>query len=306
MRAPTTVKSRQSVEWPTVCLMVGVYGSWLGVTFFQADMPWWIFAPAAVWLVAWQTSLQHEILHGHPTRWRQVNRCIASFSFILWLPYETYRLTHLLHHRDERLTDPFDDPESYYWSEEQWQALSPLQVRLVQAQTTLLGRMVLGPLWIIPRFIGAEMRALRSKSIAARGSWVSHVVPTGLILFWLLYVCQINLGFYLLCVVYPATSLMLLRSFAEHRAADAQKERTAIVENAGIFGWLFLFNNLHCAHHEDPTMPWYAIPAWYRENRTRLLQENGGLVYQGYGEIVRRYLLHPHDAPLHPLLRKQV
>ncbi len=303
MRAQNADRSRASVEWPTVWLAIGIFGSWLLLTYFSTALPWWVVAPLGAWLVAWQTSLQHEILHGHPTKWRQLNRWMASFSLILWLPYETYRLTHLLHHRDERLTDPFDDPESYYWSAEQWAALRPWQATMVQAQTTLLGRLLLGPLWIIPRFIGAEIRALKSRSIVARGSWVSHVVPTGLILFWLIYVCKINLAFYVLGIVYPATSLMLLRSFAEHRAADAPKERTAIVENAGILGWLFLYNNLHSVHHEDPTLPWYAIPAWYRANRTRLLQENGGLVYQGYGDVARRYLLHAHDAPLHPMGR---
>ena len=33
----------------------------------------------------------------------------------LWIPYESYRISHLMHHRDDRLTDPLDDPESYYW-----------------------------------------------------------------------------------------------------------------------------------------------------------------------------------------------
>ena len=33
----------------------------------------------------------------------------------LWLPYERYRHTHHVHHIDARLTDPLDDPESFYW-----------------------------------------------------------------------------------------------------------------------------------------------------------------------------------------------
>ena len=77
-------------------------------------------------------------------------------------------------------------------------------------------------------------------------------------------------------------SLALLRSFAEHRAASDVFERTAIVENAPILGLLYLYNNLHAAHHERPTLPWYQIPAWYRENRERLIKANGGLVYDGY------------------------
>ena len=84
---------------------------------------------------------------------------------------------------------------------------------------------------------------------------------------------------------------MLVRSFAEHRAESDVEERTAIVENAPVMGLLYLYNNLHVVHHDRPTLPWYEIPGWYRANRDRLVQENGGLVYRGYLDIARRYLL---------------
>ena len=50
-------------------------------------------------------------------------------------------------------------------------------------------------------------------------------------------------------------------------------------------------------------MPWYAIPAWYRKNRARLIAGNGGLVYDGYLDVARRYLLRRHDVMPHPLGR---
>jgi len=89
-------------------------------------------------------------------------------------------------------------------------------------------------------------------------------------------------------------------AFAEHRAAPEEERRTAIVENAWILGPLFLFNNLHAAHHLRHRLPWYQIPKFYRLNRAALIERNGGLVYQGYFDVMWRYLLKPHDSPIHP------
>jgi fatty acid desaturase len=297
------VASARSVEWPTAALVAVIYGGWLAVTYFHQALPWWLTAPLGAWLVAWQSSLQHEILHGHPTRWRKLNRLMALPALSLWLPYESYRVAHLMHHRDERLTDPLDDPESFYWTNELWGSLSRVWYLPLKLQTTLAGRLILGPAWIVPRFLIKQVDALRQGSRVARRAWRSHLLPLALTLAWLVLVCKMSLVFYVFAIVYPAASLMLLRSFAEHRAASEVYERTAIVENAPLFGLLFLYNNLHAAHHELPTLPWYRIPAWYRENRERLIRDNGGLVYDGYLDVARRYLLRPHDRLLHPLGR---
>ena len=48
-------------------------------------------------------------------------------------------------------------------------------------------------------------------------------------------------------------------------------------------------------------MPWYELPAWYRLNRAALIERNGGLVYDSYFGVARRYLLRPHDSALSPL-----
>ena len=94
-----------------------------------------------------------------------------------------------------------------------------------------------------------------------------------------------------------------MRSFAEHRAAGLAERRTAIVERAPILGLLFLYNNLHVAHHLRATIPWYRLPEFYRLNRSALIAHNGGLVYRSYFELARRYLFRPQDAIAHPLLR---
>ncbi len=98
----------------------------------------------------------------------------------------------------------------------------------------------------------------------------------------------------------PGASLTLVRSFAEHKAAGTPLERTALVESGAPMSLLFLNNNLHYAHHERPDLPWHRLPAYYRANRARLLRENGGLLYRGYREILRRFWLRPVDTPAHP------
>lgn len=122
-----------------------------------------------------------------------------------------------------------------------------------------------------------------------------------MILTWIVGVCQMSPWFYLFGILYPGISLSLVRSFAEHRANKAVTERTAIVENARILGPLFLFNNLHAVHHEHPHLPWYRIPGWYQKHRETLIARNGGVVYDTYFDVMRRFLFTPHDDPVHPL-----
>jgi fatty acid desaturase len=289
-----------SIQWPTVALAATIYGGWLALTWWHAALPGWVTFPLLAWLVAWHGSLQHEVLHGHPTRVRAINDAIGFPPLSLWLPYGVYRSAHLRHHVDVRLTDPLDDPESRYWTDELWNQLSRPGRLLVQAQGTLLGRLLIGPGWGLGRFFYFQLAALRAGSAPARRLWTIHALAVGVALAWVWGVCEMNPLLYVALVVYPATALTLLRSFAEHKAADRVEERIAIVERAPLFGLLFLHNNLHVVHHLAPTLPWYRIPALYRARRDQLIAGNGGLVYNGYADVARRYLLTPHDRVLHP------
>ncbi len=291
------------VEWPTVALCAVIYGGWLALTWVHAALPAWLVFPGLAWLVAWHGSLQHEILHGHPTRSRAINDAIAFAPLSLWLPYGIYRVSHLRHHDDARLTDPIDDPESRYWLPEQWEPLGHWARLLFMAQNTFLGRLLVGPAWIVGRFLYFQSRALAAGHPGARRVWAPHLLGAAAVLAWVWGVCGMNPLLYLAFVVYPATSLMLIRSFAEHRAAAGVRERIAIVENAPVLGLLFLHNNLHLVHHAWPEMPWWRIPRVYRAHRERLIAANGGLVYDGYLDVARRFWLTPHDKVLHPLGR---
>ena len=46
----------------------------------------WIVIPVGVLLITLHGSLQHEIVHGHPTRWQDVNRALGMVPLSLWLP----------------------------------------------------------------------------------------------------------------------------------------------------------------------------------------------------------------------------
>ena len=244
------------------------------------------------------------MLHGHPTRLRRFNDALGFPPLALWLPYGVYRRSHLRHHIDVRLTDPLDDPESFYWTQDLLASLSRPGRWLVGVQTTLLGRLLLGPGWSIGRFCYFQFAMLRRDEPGLRRIWARHAAGVAGVVAWLALCGFDALGYAL--VVYAATALLLIRSFAEHRAAFGVGERIALVENATLLGPLFLFNNLHAVHHAWPGVAWYRIPALYRRNRGRLIAANGGLVYDGYLDVARRYLLTPHDRLLHPLGRAPI
>ena len=45
-------------------------------------------------------------------RWS--TKLLVGLPIGLVYPFRRFKALHLRHHADERLTDPFDDPESYY------------------------------------------------------------------------------------------------------------------------------------------------------------------------------------------------
>jgi fatty acid desaturase len=288
------------VEWPTIALAVVIYGWWGLTTWFWRDLPWWALVPLGAWVVAWQMNLQHEVIHGHPTPWRAVNEAIGVWPLSLWLPFSSYRETHIRHHQDANLTDPFEDPESYYWTSARWRDLGPLARTFVAAQSTLAGRLLFGPAWMIGRFVSDLVRDAWRGRNKARRILFWHLVRCVPTLVWVIGVCGMPLWVYVAAFIYPGMSLAMVRSFAEHRAAVEPEKRTAIVENAPVLGLLFLNNNLHAAHHLRGGLPWYQIPKFYRLNRETLIRRNGGLVYDGYFDVFRRYGLAPHDSLVHP------
>jgi len=280
-----------SVEWPTLLLALVIYGGWLAITAWHALLPWPLLLALGAWLIAWQGSLQHEVIHGHPTRQRWLNDAIGFVPLSLWLPYTIYRRDHVAHHATDLLTDPFDDTESNYLPRH-----GGMAHLCAVLEATLLGRMLFGPPIRLARFWLGELRRLARDPGGVAWDWLPHLAGVALVLWWLDHV-GLPLRTYLLCFVWPGTSLLLIRSFAEHRASADPAARTAIVEDFGPLGLLFLYNNLHVWHHGRPAAPWYALPALHRAAPEAFAQAPR---YAGYGEVFARFAFRAHDALVHP------
>ena len=66
-----------TLELPTLLLAIFVYGGWLVLTHAYGHWPLWVVAPAVAVLLTLHSSLQHEVLHGHPTRYQVINDLIG-------------------------------------------------------------------------------------------------------------------------------------------------------------------------------------------------------------------------------------
>ncbi len=281
--------SRPAFEWPTLAVAAIIYMGYGVLTLNYHSLPWWLVLPAGGLLLAWHGSLQHEVVHGHPTRWRWLNRALVFPSLWLWMPLEVYADTHLRHHHDESITDPLEDPESYYLSQEDWARAGPLRRALLRFHNTAVGRLLIGPVVSVSRLMAVETKAFRDGDFRHSKAWLLHLLGCVPVIIWVSVVCQIPLLAYLLLFVYPGISITLLRSFAEHRARPAVGERVAIVESGPLMSLLYLNNNLHYMHHETPHAAWYQLPARWRARRDVVLAANGGYHYSGYGEVIRRF-----------------
>lgn len=289
-----------AVEWPTLLLLGATYALWVLSTTVIAALS----LPVAIVLLALSmaqfASLQHEILHGHPFRSRALNEALVFPSINLLVPYGRFRDLHLAHHHDPVLTDPYDDPESNYQDPAVWAQMSRLARLPLQANNTLLGRMVLGPVIGTIHFVVGDLAAARAGDASVGRSWRLHALGLVPVAVWLFTVAQMPVWAYLLAY-YLGYSLLKIRTFLEHRAHEAARARTVIIEDRGPLALLFLNNNLHVVHHMHPTVPWYRLPATYRANREHYLRRNEGYLYRSYAEIFARYFLRTKDPVPHPL-----
>jgi len=285
------------IEWRTIALVVVVYGVFGLVTWFHAAVPWWLLIPVGGYLVALHGSLQHEVVHGHPTPWRWVNEALVFPSLWLWLPYGLYRQSHLVHHRDETLMDPVEDPESFYLTADAWARLPAPARWALTANNSALGRLILGPPLAIARFVRAEL-ADREWTGHRAAAWLLHFGGAGVVVFWVSAICGMPLVDYVLFVAYPGIALTLLRSFAEHRADPDPVRRTAIVEAAPPLALMFLNNNLHVVHHAHPGAAWYRLPELYRHQRGTYTA--AGAPYCGYRDVISQHFLRPRQPVVHP------
>jgi fatty acid desaturase len=287
-----------SIEWPTVGLTLLVYVVLGSLVWFHAVLPWWLILPVGGYFAALHSSLQHETLHGHPTRNRILNEALIFLTPTMWLPYQRYKETHLQHHNNQFLTDPAIDPESYYMLPDHWAKTGGMKRFLYAVNHTLGGRMLIGPAVGVIRFWHAEFSDIaRGDRNTAKG-WALFAVSCACVLAYVIW-CGMPMWKYLLLVAYPGVSLALVRSYCEHQAAEDVNHRTIIVECSPFWSLLFLNNNLHVPHHEKPSLAWYKLPAYYRAEREHLIRQNNGYL-MSYAAMFRRYFLSAKEPIPYP------
>ncbi len=244
-------------------------------------------------------SLQHEALHGHPTGWRGVNTTLAFAPLSLWLPYLGYRASHLVHHHTD-LTDPEFDPESFYLRPDQWASAGVMKRSYILVTRTMIGRLTIGTVHSIARYIWHEARMIRSDRAAAF-RWLAHLIAAVVLAWWLFGIVGVPAWEYLLGFVVMGQSFTLLRSFVEH-CAVAEGTRSAVVKAGPVMSLMYLNNNLHHTHHAEPSTPWYDLPALHRSLESdEIAAQGAGLYRHGYLEVARRNFVRPFCQPDHPL-----
>ena len=251
-------------------------------------------------LVTLWMSLQHELLHGHPTRFTALNKLLGYAPFAVWYPYTLYRNCHLVHHNDEDLTVPGVDPESRYLNQRQWDDSSLFERTLHWLTKTVLGRFLLGSPLALWKLARNEVRRLREGQRQAWLMWLSHGTVTVLMLTFIAHYSVLPVWHYVALVSVPALSVAAIRSYYEHRPHPQPEQRTVLNEAAWPWTWLFLNNNLHLVHHDLPKLPWYLLPTVYRARREQWVARSGGFLVQGYGQLIGRHGLKAIDSPRHP------
>lgn len=289
-------RTRNTIEWPTVLVILGFLAAWLGIVLGHHHIPWPAQMVVMVYLGGLSLSIGHELLHGHPTRWNWVNSAIGYVPFSLWVPFGRYQQSHITHHRSN-LTDPFDDPESTYVAPEMWHAASPLRRRYLLFLRTTPGRFTLGVPRMLLRFWSKDLRRLAAADV--RRAWLLHLALVVPFAWWLFGVIGMNPWVYVFGFVLGGAAMSSLRSFVEHCAVPTGT-KSAVVKAGPVVSLLFLNINLHHTHHAAPDVAWYGIPALHREMGSDQIAEQGAGLYRSYFEVLRMYFFTPFCQPDHP------
>ena len=287
-------------EWPTWLVLAAVYSAWGGALYFHEALGLVLITVLLALSSAWFMSVQHELVHGHPTRHRWLNKILGYAPLAVWFPYTLYVATHLHHHNDENLTLPGIDPESNYVSPEQWERSGPVRRWLYRVRLSFWGRFVFGPAMSIAAIAAGALRQLRQGDYRFGRMWLTHGSLTLLMLWGVNQVAGIHPLHYLFGVAYPALSIAMVRSYFEHRATADCKHRIAINEAAWPMRLLFLNNNFHLVHHDMPGLAWYLLPKAYWPHRDAYYERSAGFRFDGYAGLAWRFGFRPIDAPLHP------
>lgn len=287
-------------EWPTFAVLALCYGGFMVASTWLTQLWLPLGIVLATLTIALHSSLSHEVMHGHPFNNKHLNAALVFPALSFAVPYMRFRDTHLAHHVDSRLTDPYDDPESCYFDPETWAGFNKIQRGLLMFNNTLFGRLLIGPAIGQYAFMRADWRLIVQGDRRVLLSWLWHFPAAALPVIWIIWASDMPLWAYLLAV-YLGLALLKIRTFLEHQAHELSRARTVIVEDRGLLAFLFLNNNFHSVHHMYPNVAWYDLPSLYQGAKTRFLAVNDGYLYPSYKEIFRAYFFKAKEPVAHPL-----
>ena len=262
-------------------------------------MPWWATFALLTWFGAWHLSLQHELVHGHPFRNSKLNAALASLSLTMWVPFLSFKRDHISHH-NTTLTHPELDTESYYSMPERWQHSGRFLRSIYWANRTIAFRLTVWSVFSTVQYFFADAwRAIRNVD-NARSAWVLHIPALIAVTYIVNNLAGMSMIEYLIGGVFASHSLNMMRSFAEHKTLGDESTRTAMIDAGRVMSLLMLNNNLHIAHHDEPSAPWYKVPeVAERLNAFERAQKIDALYKGGYGELLRRFTFKPYDQPVY-------
>lgn len=291
-------------ELPTWLLIITVYGGWFATLIHWQTLGLLPATLLLIWFTAWYMSLQHELIHGHPTRWPRVNQLFGMLPLAVWYPFGLYRDSHLAHHRNHTLTEPDDDPETYYFSPTRWAQLPRWQQQVIHLRNTFFGRLLIAPLLDVLGTFKAVWLALYTINLPALVMWMLHWAVLVALFSWMAQQGFSPLWF-MAAVSYPALALTKVRSFLEHQAAEEPLARSVNNEAALVWRILFLNLNYHSVHHDLPGVPWYGLRHLYLLYRESYHQRNHGFRVGGYAVWLRQFWAKPVAVNAHPGRRSE-
>lgn len=286
-------------DWRSVLLWLGATSSCFCLLFLPIGIETWLRLLMLVPFLTLYSSVQHEFIHGHPFKSQTLNDLLVIVPFTLLVPYQRFKDTHLAHHADCSLCDPYDDPESWYQPNGIWQERSAISQAVFNFNNTLFGRMILGPAIAMTGFFKCDLANILKGNWRIGVKWIWHFASVGILLSAVADYGQLPIMYYLIAA-YLGMSLLMVRTFLEHRAHEDESQRTVIIERGGIFGFLFLNNSFHAVHHAHPGISWYRLPAYYFKNRKQFLEQNGGYAYASYWDIFRQFSFKRKEPVPHP------
>jgi len=306
------LRFRDHGDWRTLALVLLVHGLIAGLVFvswdgfigdLQAQSVFMVLMLAP--LVTLYSSLTHEITHGHPFRSSWVNDLLMVIPYGLLVPHYRFKDTHLAHHKDVNLCDPYDDPESWYQLGADWHQRGPISQAVFNFNNTLLGRMLIGPLIGMTGFIKCDWYNVKRGERHIAGKWLLHLALCAVLLSAVAVYSPLPV-WCLPAAAYLGMSILMIRTYLEHQAHEKVRGRSVIIEKGGIFAFLFLNNSLHAVHHAYPAIAWYRLPGLFAANRNRFLKMNDGYAFGSYRSVFRQFFFRRKEpVPIEDALDKR-